>query len=61
MCIRDFSKGPRRGLGIHFAPADAIFRDYAGGETLAHKIAGQSDKLQSADLPLELFPITYNR
>jgi len=58
---RNQSQGPRRGLGIHFAPADATFRDYAGGKTLAHKIAGQSDKLQSADLPHELFPITYNR
>lgn len=58
---RNQSQGPRRGLGIHFAPADATFRDYAGGKTLAHKIASQSDKLHSADLPHELFPITFTR
>jgi len=58
---RNQTQGPRRGLGIHFAPAEAAFRDYAGGKTLAHKIANQADKLHSPDLARELFPITFTR
>ena len=47
---------PRRGVGVHFVPGCARFRDAAAMSTLAHRF-------KSADgddaLPLESFPITW--
>ena len=48
---------PRRGLGIHFVPGDAQFRDAQAGTTLAHKFCAADG---SAALPAEMFPITWS-
>ena len=46
----------RRGLGIHFVPADACFRE-ASGRTLAHRFAmGEG----CTKMPEEHFPITWS-
>eukprot|EP00966_Prymnesium_polylepis_P263354 6083190-Prymnesium_polylepis.1 len=50
---------PRRGLGVHFVPADAEFRD-PEGKTLAHSIhRDAAGGATSAALPQALFPVTY--
>lgn len=48
---------PRRGLGIHFVPAEASLRSVEGG-TLAHKLRAQSDQ-SSRELSEESFPVTW--
>lgn len=61
----------RRGLGIHFVPAEARFKN-AMGTTLAHKVRARSTSAADAasgdiravspstdDLPPDLFPVTY--
>lgn len=48
---------PRRGLGIHFVPADARFRDAEGGyATQAHRFR---DPAGGNRLPPECFPVTW--
>ena len=48
---------PRRGLGIHFVPADARFRDAENGyETLAHRFRDPSG---GNALPDHAFPVTW--
>ena len=47
---------PRRGLGIHFIPADARFRDASADCTLAHQWKGTDD-----ELPAEHFPVVWQR
>ena len=63
---------PRRGLGIHFCPAEARFRE-ADGRTLAHKVreasfdgAAADDADDAAgergcDMSPDLFPVTFSR
>jgi phytanoyl-CoA hydroxylase len=49
---------PRRGLGIHFVPADARFRDAAGGyQTQAHRFR---DPDGGDELLPAFFPITWH-
>lgn len=48
---------PRRGLGLHFVPGDAVFRVVQGGRTLAHRQVGQD--FVGPGLPDQLFPVTY--
>ena len=56
---RNASVRPRRGLGIHFVPADAVFRD-AEGKTLAHSIQPRPDgAAPGVELDGHAFPITY--
>mmetsp|Transcript_2873 Transcript_2873/g.9927 ORF Transcript_2873/g.9927 Transcript_2873/m.9927 type:complete len:468 (-) Transcript_2873:89-1492(-) len=56
---RNASARPRRGLGIHFVPADAVFRD-AEGKTLAHSIQPRPDgAAPGVELDGHAFPITY--
>ena len=59
---RNCSPGPRRGLGIHFAPAEATFKS-ADGNTLAHKISREASTCDNETNILELnqnlFPITF--
>jgi len=58
---RNNSSGPRRGLGIHFAPAQATFNN-TQGNTLAHKIARkQSTQVIDTQLDPDIFPITFQR
>jgi len=47
---------PRRGLGIHFVPANAVFREVDGGRTIAHAFAAEDG---SPELPGEHFPVTW--
>lgn len=47
---------PRRGLGIHFVPADARLRDPDAGTTLAHRFRAADG---SDTLPHESFPVTW--
>ncbi len=50
---------PRRGLGIHFVPACARFRDAANGpRTIAHEFAVEGG---GNELPQASFPITWAR
>ena len=48
---------PRRGLGIHFVPAEARFRDADANTTLAHRCRAADG---SNTLPVESFPITWS-
>ncbi|KAL1524314.1 hypothetical protein AB1Y20_019215 [Prymnesium parvum] len=52
---------PRRGLGIHFVPADAEFRE-PHGYTLAHRLQQNvlGNSVAQRKLVDELFPITYS-
>ena len=49
---------PRRGLGIHFVPACAKFREPDAGTTHAHRFAGSGVEKDGV-LPEASFPITY--
>jgi len=56
---------PRRGVGIHFVPADAVLRE-AEGRTLAHRLnracldeAGSHVAPSPNELHPALFPVTY--
>lgn len=46
---------PRRGLGIHFIPANARFREVEG-RTIAHNYRAEDG---GDELPVEHFPITW--
>jgi ectoine hydroxylase-related dioxygenase (phytanoyl-CoA dioxygenase family) len=54
---------PRRGLGVHFVPADAVFRDVSSRATLAARQAfgngGGAATSASAALDDALFPVTW--
>ena len=63
---------PRRGIGIHFVPSNAVFRE-AAGRTLAHKVLGAApggggvaagdrpdgQTATSTELPRDKFPVTW--
>ena len=65
---------PWRGIGIHFVPSNAVFRE-AVGRTLAHKVLGaapggggaaaavgdcaEGQAVASTELPSDKFPVTW--
>eukprot|EP00501_MAST-03F_sp_TOSAG23-6_P001856 GSMAST32.ASY1.ANO1.1934.1 assembled CDS len=54
------SKFPRRGLGIHFIPANAEFKEIKQGERPLGKLWLSHKSTDSNSLPSDVFPITFS-